>query len=55
MTAPSLTALVLPLRIARKVRLFNVDSIRVGGVRFVKIGRLCFSFSVSREFRPFTH
>lgn len=31
---------------------FNVDYRRVGGLRFVKLGRLTFSWSVSRVYRP---
>lgn len=31
--------------------IFNFDTRRVGGIRFVKIGRLTFSFCVSQEFR----
>jgi hypothetical protein len=30
---------------------FNVSYRRVGGLRFLKIGRLCFSFCLTREFR----
>ena len=32
--------------------LFNISTRRVGGIRFLKIGRLTFSFCVSREYRP---
>lgn len=32
--------------------LFNFDTRRVGGIRFLKLGRLTFSFCVSAEFRP---
>ncbi len=31
--------------------LFNVSTRKVGGIRFVKIGRLTLSFSVSRSYR----
>jgi len=30
----------------------NADYRRVGGIRFVKIGRLTFSFCISRSYRP---
>lgn len=32
--------------------IFNFSTKRVGGLRFVKLGRLTFCFSVSREYRP---
>ena len=32
--------------------MFNICSRRVGGLRFLKIGRLCFSFCITREYRP---
>ena len=32
--------------------LFNISWRRVGGLRFVKIGRLCFSFCLTQEYRP---
>ncbi len=32
--------------------LFNISTRRVGGLRFLKIGRLTFCFSISREYRP---
>jgi hypothetical protein len=32
--------------------IFNIQYRRVGGIRFVKIGRLFFSFGVSRQYRP---
>jgi hypothetical protein len=31
--------------------IFNFSTRRIGGVRFVKIGLLCFSFCVTREYR----
>lgn len=31
--------------------LFNISTRRVGGLRFVKVGRLCFIFCVTREYR----
>lgn len=34
------------------LRAFNVDWKKVGGIWFVKIGRLTFSFCVSRAYRP---
>lgn len=33
--------------------MFNFSTRRVGGLRFVKIGRLTFMFCVSRDYRPF--
>lgn len=33
--------------------MFNISTRRVGGLRFVKIGRLTFSFCISRQYRPF--
>lgn len=32
--------------------MFNFSTRKVGGLRFVKLGRICFSFCVTREFRP---
>jgi hypothetical protein len=37
---------------ADRARLFNISWRRVGGLRFLKIGRLTFMLSVSREYRP---
>lgn len=34
--------------------MFNFSTRRVGGLRFVKLGRICFSFCITREFRPLT-
>jgi len=31
---------------------FNFSTRKVGGLRFVKLGRLTFSFCVSRSYRP---
>jgi hypothetical protein len=31
--------------------MFNVSTRRVGGLRFVKIGRFCFSFCVTAEYK----
>jgi len=34
--------------------MLNVSTKRVGGIRFIKIGRFCFSYCISRmPFRPF--
>lgn len=33
--------------------MFNISFRKVGGLTFVKVGRLTFSFSISREYRPF--
>lgn len=35
------------------MRFFNISTRRVGGLRFVKVGRFCFSFCVTREYRGF--
>lgn len=32
--------------------IFNISTRKVGGLRFVKIGRFCFSFCISRCYRP---
>lgn len=33
--------------------IFNIAMRRVGGLTFIKFGRLTISFSVSREYKPF--
>jgi hypothetical protein len=33
-------------------KIFNISTRKVGGIRFLKIGRFCFSFCVTREYRP---
>lgn len=33
--------------------LFNIDIRRVGGLTWVRVGRLTFAFNVAREYRPF--
>jgi len=33
--------------------LFNISTRLVGGIRFLKIGRFCFSFCVTRTYRSF--
>ena len=33
--------------------MFNICTTRVGGLRFLKVGRFCFSFCVTREYRRF--
>jgi len=33
-------------------RAFNISTRRVGGLRFIKIGRLCLSFCITKEYRP---
>lgn len=30
--------------------MFNISTRRIGGLRFIKIGRFCFSFCVTREY-----
>ena len=32
--------------------IFNISMRKVGGIRFLKIGRFCFSFCVTRSYRP---
>lgn len=32
--------------------MFNISTRKVGGIRFVKLGRLCVAFSLARDFRP---
>ena len=41
--------------VARQARqsLFNIAWRRVGGLTFVKIGRLTLSYGISAEYRPF--
>jgi hypothetical protein len=34
-------------------QMLNIATRKVGGIRFVKLGRLTFSFCISREFKPF--
>jgi hypothetical protein len=34
------------------MNVFNFSTRRVGGLRFVKLGRFTFMFCVSREYRP---
>jgi len=34
------------------VSVFNISARRVGGIRFLKVGRFCFSFCLTREYRP---
>ena len=31
----------------------NVSTTRVGGLRFIKVGRFCFSFCVTKDYRRF--
>lgn len=31
---------------------FNVSTRRVGGLRFIKVGRLCLSFCITKTYRP---
>ena len=33
--------------------MFNISTRKVGGLRFLKIGRFCFSFCVTREYKGF--
>jgi hypothetical protein len=32
--------------------MFNISTRKVGAIRFVKIGRFCFSFCISKQYRP---
>jgi hypothetical protein len=46
----------LPRRVRGRVTamppFFNVSTRRVGGIRFLKIGRLTLAFAVARAYRP---
>lgn len=33
--------------------MFNFSTVRIGGIRFIKLGRFCFSFCVTRDYKPF--
>lgn len=33
--------------------MLNIDTIKVGGIRFIKIGRLTLSFCASTRYKPF--
>jgi hypothetical protein len=33
-------------------RFLNISTRRVGGLRFLKVGRLCLSFCITAEYRP---
>jgi hypothetical protein len=32
--------------------ILNISTLVVGGIRFLKIGRFCFSFCVTRTYKP---
>lgn len=32
--------------------MFNISTRRIGGIRFLKIGRLTISFAVARQYKP---
>lgn len=32
--------------------MFNISTRKIGGLRFVKVGRFCFSFCITRQYRP---
>lgn len=32
--------------------IFNISTRKIGGLRFVKVGRFCFSFCITRSYRP---
>ena len=47
-----LVPLVAPARtIMPRVALFNVSTRRIGGLRFIKVGRFCLSFCITRDYR----
>jgi hypothetical protein len=46
------TAVIQTLTV-KEPAMFNISTRRVGGLRFLKIGRLTFMFCVSREYRSF--
>ena len=31
--------------------MFNIGTIKVGGIRFIKVGKLCFSFCVTQKYK----
>ena len=31
--------------------MFNVSTRKVGGIRFVKLGKICFSFCLTKEYK----
>jgi len=33
--------------------ILNISTRKVGGLRFIKIGRICFSFCVTSEYKAF--
>jgi hypothetical protein len=33
-------------------KMFNVSTKKVGGIRFLKLGKLCLSFCVTEKFKP---
>jgi len=33
-------------------KMFNVSTKKVGGIRFIKLGKLCLSFCVTEKFKP---
>ncbi|MDQ5916739.1 MAG: hypothetical protein QG584_2633 [Pseudomonadota bacterium] len=34
------------------MNILNISTRKIGGLRFVKIGRFCFSFCITRQYRP---
>jgi hypothetical protein len=32
--------------------MWNISAKKVGGIRFIKVGRLCFSICVTRQYKP---
>ena len=47
-----ITGRIVPLHTAPN-SMFNISTRLVGGIRFLKIGRFCFSFCVTRQYRAF--
>lgn len=33
-------------------KFLNISTVRVGGIRFLKIGRFCFSFCITASYKP---
>lgn len=33
--------------------MFNISTRKVGGLRFIKVGKLCFSFCLTKEYKGF--
>jgi hypothetical protein len=46
-----LTPLVAAPLSSPRVALFNISTRRIGGLRFIKVGRFCLSFCITRDYR----